>query len=112
MKPKVYLETSVISYLAARLSRDLIVAGHQQITQEWWDSRQEWDLSISALVVSEAGTGDTDAAARRLALLEGLPLLRLNETAIALTERLLAEAALPSKARRCLTYRDCSRAWH
>jgi len=99
MKPKVYLETSVISYLAARLSRDLIVAGHQQITQEWWDSRQEWDLSISALVVSEAGTGDTDAAARRLALLEGLPLLRLNETAITLAERLLAEAALPSKAR-------------
>ena len=97
--PTVYLETSVISYLAARMSRDLIVAGHQQITQEWWDSRLEWDLSISALVVSEVSTGDTDAAARRLALLEGLPLLSLNEEAITLAERLLAEAALPQKAR-------------
>ena len=99
MKPKVYVETSVISYLAARMSRDLIVAGHQQITQEWWDSRHEWELSISALVVSEASTGDTDAAARRLALMDGLPLLSLNEAAITLAERLLAEAALPQKAR-------------
>ena len=90
MKPKVYVETSVISYLAARISRDLIVAGHQQITQEWWDSRHEWELSISALVVSEARTGDTDAAARRLALMDGLPLLSLNEAAITLAERLLA----------------------
>ena len=48
---------------------------------------------------SSAGTGDSDAAARRLALVEGLPLLSLNETAITLAERLLAGAALPSKAR-------------
>ena len=36
MKPKVYIETSIISYHTAQPSRDLIVAGHQQITQEWW----------------------------------------------------------------------------
>ena len=41
MKAKVYIETSVVSYLTARMSRDLIVAGHQQITQEWWDTRKE-----------------------------------------------------------------------
>jgi predicted nucleic acid-binding protein len=100
MKPSVYLETSVISYLAARMSRDLIVAGHQQISQEWWDTRRpDFEVSISALVVLEARSGDGDAAGRRLALLEGLPLLTLNDAAVHLAERLLAGAALPEKAR-------------
>ncbi len=99
MKSSVYLETSVISYLAARPSRDLIVAAHQQITAEWWEVRDTWALSISALVVSEAGSGDGEAAGRRLALLHGLPLLTLNDAALDLTEQLLAKAALPPKAR-------------
>lgn len=99
MKPSVYLETSVISYLAARLSRDLIVAGHQQITEEWWGSRGGWDLAVSALVVSEARSGDSEAAARRLALLSGLPLLTLNDAALELAQQLLAGAALPPIAR-------------
>jgi predicted nucleic acid-binding protein len=99
MKPTVYLETSVISYLAARPSRDLIVAAHQQISQDWWDTRQAWDLSISVLVVSESRTGDAEAAQRRLALLEGLPLLRLNDAATDLAEHLLTRAALPAKAK-------------
>jgi hypothetical protein len=99
MKASVYLETSVISYLAARPSRDLIVAAHQQITVEWWEVRDSWELSISALVVSEAGSGDGEAAGRRLALLQRLPLLTLNDAALDLTEQLLAKAALPAKAR-------------
>lgn len=98
-KPTIYLETSIISYLAARPSRDLIVAAHQQISQDWWDHRQSWSLSISALVISESRAGDAEAARRRLALLEGLPLLRLNDAAIDLAERLLARAALPAKAK-------------
>ncbi|MCP5127027.1 MAG: hypothetical protein H6973_15675 [Gammaproteobacteria bacterium] len=62
----VYLETSVISYLAARPSRDLIVAAHQQISQEWWDTRQAWALSVSALVIAESRAGDPVVAQRRL----------------------------------------------
>lgn len=61
----VYIETSVISYLAARLSRDVIVVGHQQLTQEWWDNRHEWQLYVSALVHAEANSGDIEAAKRR-----------------------------------------------
>jgi hypothetical protein len=99
MKQSVYLETSLISYLAARPSRDLIVAGHQQISQEWWDLRQDWDLSISALVVAEARSGDDEAARRRLDLLEGLPILHVSDDAIDLAERLVAGAALPEKAK-------------
>ena len=90
MKSTVYVETSVISYLAARPSRDLIVAAHQQISQEWWDVRQRWSLSISALVVAESRAGDAEAAQRRLALLEGVPLLHLSDAATELAEHLLA----------------------
>lgn len=99
MKPTVYLETSVISYLAARPSRDLIVAAHQQISQEWWDARQAWALSVSALVIAESRAGDPAAAQRRLALLDGIPLLHLSDAATDLAEQLLNRIALPARAK-------------
>ena len=99
MKTRVYIETSVISYLAAHPSRDLIVAAHQQISHDWWSVRHEWELSISALVISEARAGDTDASRRRLELLDGLPALHLTNEALELAQRLLAGAALPERAK-------------
>jgi hypothetical protein len=54
MKPKLYLESTIPSYLSAWLSRDIIVAGHQQITQEWWNTRSSaFELYISQLVLDE-----------------------------------------------------------
>ena len=99
MKTPVYIETSVISYLAARPSRDLIVAAHQQLSHEWWSIRHEWNLSISALVIEEAKAGDVGAAKRRLNRLEGLPVLHMTDRALDLSMRLIAGAALPEKAR-------------
>ena len=96
---KVYLETSVISYLAARPSRDLLAAAHQQVTADWWaERRQRFDLFISQLVVEEASAGDTSAAARRLQLIDGLELLDLNEASLALAEKLLDQDAVPRHA--------------
>lgn len=70
MKPTVYIETSVVSYLAAKSSRDLIVAGHQQVTEDWWRNvLPEIAAFVSELVLEEAGKGDIEAAARRLAQL-------------------------------------------
>lgn len=67
MASLVYVETSVISYYAARPSRDIITAARQTITQEWWDeARGRFEIYISVLVV-EAKAGDPDAAQRRLA---------------------------------------------
>ena len=63
MKPKVYLETTIPSYLTARPSRDLVTAAHQQITREWWDTRRHaFDLFVSQMVLDEAGAGDEEAA--------------------------------------------------
>ena len=83
MKPKVYLETSVISYLASWPSRDLIVAANQQLTQEWWQvRRQDFDLFISQLVIQEASAGDEGAAQRRLQVVADIPLLTLSEEVV------------------------------
>ncbi|ETX05645.1 MAG: DNA-binding protein [Candidatus Entotheonella gemina] len=99
MKRNVYVETSVISYLTARISRDLIVAGHQRITQEWWSTRREaFDVFISQAVFEEASAGDPEAARERLAVLAALPLLEINEAAVALAKDLIRLGPLPERA--------------
>jgi hypothetical protein len=65
--PKVYVETSVISYLTALPSRDLVLAAHQQVTREWWSGRDRFELLVSDAVLEEIARGDDVAAARRLA---------------------------------------------
>ena len=83
--PKAYLETTVISYVAARPSRDLIVAANQQVSKDWWENRRSaFDLFVSELVIREAAAGDEDAATRRKELLSGIRLLDLSDAAIAL----------------------------
>jgi len=99
MKAKVYIETSVVSYLAARPSRDLIVAAQQQLSQAWWHSRRTYyDLFVSELVLQESERGDPEVAARRLALVNDLPLLAITERAIRLAEIFLTKRHLPQKA--------------
>ncbi|HIJ64442.1 MAG TPA: type II toxin-antitoxin system VapC family toxin [Candidatus Hydrogenedentes bacterium] len=98
-KPRVYLETSVVSYLTARASRDLVVAAHQQITQEWWErERTHYVLFVSDLVHVEAGQGNPDAAQRRLALLEPLAVLEESEEIRELAELYAKEIPLPRRA--------------
>ncbi|MCP4371946.1 MAG: type II toxin-antitoxin system VapC family toxin, partial [Deltaproteobacteria bacterium] len=99
MKPKIYIETSVVSYLTARPSRDLIIAANQQITQEWWQVRRiEFDLYVSQMVVQEASAGDPAAAQQRLQVLDETPLLELTEDAVTFAEKLIQSGALPPKA--------------
>jgi hypothetical protein len=97
--PSIYIETSVVSYLVARPSRDIIVAAHQQLTSDWWyNQRTEYDLFTSQLVLDEAQAGDPEVASRRLAELEGISLLKLSDAAIGLAENLIKANAVPQKA--------------
>ncbi len=98
MKPTVYVETTVPSYLTARPSRDVVRAGEQQATRDWWDRRTEYELRVSSLVLLECGAGDAEAAALRLAAIEGLPVLAQSFEADMLAEALLREVPLPAKA--------------
>jgi PIN domain-containing protein len=94
----VYLETTIISYLSARPSRDVVTAAHQQITREWWERRNRFDLFVSELVVQEAGAGDAGASVRRLELLQGIPVLSLTRDALELARDLVNIGPLPEKA--------------
>jgi predicted nucleic acid-binding protein len=99
VKRRVYLETSVISYLANRPSRDVVVAGRQQLTHTWWESRRPaFDLVISQVVLDEVGAGDQEASHRRVALVEGLPLLDMTTEAADLAGLLIERLALPPQA--------------
>ena len=99
MNPSAYIETSVISYLTARPSRDVVVAAYQQVTREWWRSaRDRFVVFAYALVISEAGTGDAEAARARLDLLATIPLLDATPEAVELTRTLLDLGGVPRKA--------------
>ncbi len=99
MKPSIYVETSIIGYLTSRPSRDLVTAAHQQITAEWWeDQRSKFDLCISQFVLRECGAGDQQFAAKRLALVQNLPLLPAIPEALVLAQMLTRNGPLPKKA--------------
>ena len=98
MKPRVYLETTIPSYLTAWPSRDLVRAAHQQITRDWWDRRRaEFELYISQVVLRECQAGDATAAAERLKILQDLPLLEQTEEATRLAQALVDRVPLPER---------------
>ena len=99
MKPKAYIETTVVSYLTAWPSRDVVMAGHQQITRDWWrNAADRFELVASQLVVDEAGAGDADAARDRLTALAPVTLLDATDEALELAQQLIAAGAIPEKA--------------
>ncbi len=89
MKRKIYLETSVISYLTARPSKTIIGAAHQQITLAWWEKRDDYDLFISESVLRECAAGDSEAAQKRIEVINDIPLLLTTEEAYRIAEALL-----------------------
>ena len=98
-KKKVYIETSIVSYLTARPSSDLLAAAWQKVTVDWWDTqRHRFDLFGSDIVIEEAGKGGSDAAERRLEALSGIPLLAITEEVVSFAETLIQKGALPRKA--------------
>ena len=99
MKPSVYIETSVLSYLTARPSRDATVAVYQDLTRRWWATAPtRFRLVVSALVFDEAGAGDLNAARDRRRAIETLPLLAPNPASRELTKQLLKLGAVPPNA--------------
>jgi predicted nucleic acid-binding protein len=99
MKPRVYIETSIISYMTSNPSRDLIIAANQQATQEWWHKRLlKVEVYISQMVVQEVSAGDAEAASKRLQVIAGFPLLDITPQSVQLAERLITEKAIPHQA--------------
>lgn len=99
MKPKVYIETSVLSYLTARPSRDTVVAGNQATTRDWWERRADFDLYISIFVLEESRIGDPRAVEARLRAISGVSEIEITPDVALVAEGLLSRASLPAKAR-------------
>ncbi len=98
-KKKIYLETSVISYLTARSSRDVVKLARQELTREWWHSnRMKYELHISSFVMEEISRGDRQAACQRLDVVADLPEIMMTDEAANLYEGLLAAKAVPIEA--------------
>jgi len=99
MKQSLYMETTIPSYLTSRPSRDLVIAGHQQVTKEWWEKRRgAFDIYISQLVVDEASAGDPDAARERMLIVRNFALLDITPEVGHLAAAILASGVLPRKA--------------
>ncbi len=96
MKPIVYLESSVISYLTSRPNRDVIIAGRQATTLDWWENqRQRFELRISILVEEEISKGDPKAAKLRLETVADISSLTISDEATRIADLLLAKGAVP-----------------
>ena len=98
-RPRLYLETTIPSYLTARTSRDLTTARHQRITARWWNSwRTNFAVHVSDIVLKEAKAGDPLAARRRLSILRNLPILESDSDSRALGARIVKRCGLPKRA--------------
>jgi len=98
VKPRIYVETSVISYLAARPAQSAEVAGRQAATSRFWEARHQFELYVSPAVVEEARGGDEQAMVLRMTLLDELPLLEPRPEVAALAKLLLDGSVFPEKA--------------
>lgn len=95
----VYLDSSVISYLTARPSRDLVVAAYQQLTREWWNNElQFYNCFISDIVIDEISRGDTTAAADRLTIVKDFSKIAFNEKVLEIAKQYNKDLGLPDKA--------------
>lgn len=98
MKPRIYVETSVISYLTARPSRDPVNAVRQMQAKALWNAQERFSLVVSPAVWDEARQGNPLQAELRMQAIASLPLLGLNAEASYLAQLLLQRKALPAKA--------------
>jgi hypothetical protein len=98
---RVYIETTIPSYLTSWPSPQVVDAGHQISTHEWWDNhRQDYELYTSLVTQQEAGSGDPVAAQRRLDSLVGIPLLEITTECEAIASAILSSGLIPAKADR------------
>ncbi|MEW5767385.1 MAG: type II toxin-antitoxin system VapC family toxin [bacterium] len=96
MKKNIYIETTVVSYLTAKPSRDILIAGHQETTRELWDKlSSKYKTYVSALVFQEAGRGDPDQAKLRLAAIDSFPMLDIDDEARSLAEKIVVKKGVP-----------------
>lgn len=98
---RIYIESTIPSYLVARPARDLLQAARQQTSKDWWDlKRHQHELFTSEIVLAEISEGEAAMAQQRLEVMDGIKTLRVTEDTEALTRRILESGLLPLAADR------------
>ena len=98
-KTKVYVETTVVSYLVARPNNDIIVSDRQRLTRQLWKEYSDaFEFVTSEIVLEEAERGDPKEAQLRTAALDDLMELRLSSEAAALAHKLIENGAMPPQS--------------
>ncbi len=98
MKPTIYIESTIPSYLAARTPQLITSLTKQIVTKEWWeDQRHDFRLFVSSYVIEEVSSGNPGASRKRLDFLSGIEILAIDETVISLTNSLMNEGLFPSE---------------
>ncbi|GAA6614648.1 type II toxin-antitoxin system VapC family toxin [Scytonema sp. NUACC26] len=99
MSETIYIETSILGYLTARSSNNLLLMANREITQAWWENRRDrFTLYISQIVLDEVARGEAEMATKRLEIVRDFPLLEVNEAVRSLAGQFLTRSNLPSKA--------------
>jgi predicted nucleic acid-binding protein len=97
MNQKIYIETSIVSYLTARPSKDLVIAAHQSSTADFWEILSRHSVYISDIVIQEAARGDAQQAQLRAKMLAGFPVLEIDDEVKELARKFLAKKLVPEK---------------
>jgi hypothetical protein len=98
---RIYIESTIPSYVVARPARDLLQAARQQLTRDWWDlKRAVHELFTSHVVLDEIGSSEAAMASQRIELMAKITLLDLTDEANALTKQILGSGLLPATADR------------
>nr|VFJ64730.1 MAG: Predicted nucleic acid-binding protein, contains PIN domain [Candidatus Kentron sp. FW] len=97
MVQKIYIETSVISYLVAKPSKNLVIAAHQLSTMELWNRLNAYEVFVSKVVIDEVSKGDAFQAKRRLEMLREFQVLAIDHEIVEIARRLISEKVIPSK---------------
>lgn len=102
---RIYIESTIPSYVVARPARDLLQAARQQLAKDWWEfERQKHELFSSQVVLDEIAFGEEEMAERRLETMRGIPLLRVSDEVKELASIILASRLLPATADRDATH--------
>lgn len=98
-KPTVYLETTIPSYLVARPSANVVIAGHQLVTRDFWENKRHFfTLFVSRIVLDEAAGGDATVAALRMNIVQGIDELIIDDEVMNLAGKILAAGVVPERA--------------
>jgi hypothetical protein len=100
MRPSLYLETTIPSYLAAKPSNNLTNLYRQIVTRKFWDTKQDsFKIYTSDYTVKECRSGNPEVAKRRLQLLEHFPRLRIEKEVDELSDIYMRLLSIPEKSR-------------